>query len=421
MHRSWTAIRVVFFLALSLLSTVGARAEAPFRDLPFAEALKAAGKEKKLVMVDFYATWCGPCKMLDKNTWKDPKVQEWLAQKTIPLKIDAEKQRDLANQYKVQAYPTMVFIEPDGKVRGRLRGYLAPQQFLTQAEATTSGDGAVGVARAALKGRESDPNARLALAEALAEADQPKEALEHYLWLYDNGVAQDPRFAQARATVVLGAITEISKKERSAREALAVRRAGLVEQILSARTDASTLDDLPRLDVALDQRDSTLALFDRLKRKGEGYTDARRKIGIAISDLLYEKRRYRDFVECTDNMAGRLESLLSRAVTAKASADSLPSGDRKRVFVEQQLVAVANASLQGYEALLGSGQRAESDRVAQGLLALDGGSAMFERLAVSAERAGESGVAEKWRGLIGSQSPGGNTTPADSLIRFDEG
>jgi thiol:disulfide interchange protein len=72
-----------------LLSPV---AEAPFQDLTFEAALAAAKRDNKVVMIDFFTTWCVPCKKLDKTTWKDADVQKWLGEKTVALKMDAEKQ-----------------------------------------------------------------------------------------------------------------------------------------------------------------------------------------------------------------------------------------------------------------------------------------------------------------------------------------
>ncbi|MCP4592461.1 MAG: DUF255 domain-containing protein, partial [bacterium] len=74
-----------------LLSSPTARGEGPFASLSFDQALKRAASEKKLVFVDFYATWCMPCKMLDATTFKDAKVVDFLSKKVVAVKIDAEK------------------------------------------------------------------------------------------------------------------------------------------------------------------------------------------------------------------------------------------------------------------------------------------------------------------------------------------
>ena len=101
-------------------------AEGPFQDLTFEHALERAKEQKKVVFVDFFTTWCGPCKALDKTTWKDERVIAWLGEKTVALKIDAEARAQLAADYRINAYRTLLFVRPDGTLIGRIMGYFKP-------------------------------------------------------------------------------------------------------------------------------------------------------------------------------------------------------------------------------------------------------------------------------------------------------
>ncbi|MBI1390611.1 MAG: thioredoxin fold domain-containing protein [bacterium] len=92
-------------------------------------ALAAAKEQNKLVVVDFYATWCGPCKLMEQNTFTDERVRERMAG-FIPLKVDVDRQRDLAAQYGITSLPTTAVLAADGKPITGAMGYLKPEQFL---------------------------------------------------------------------------------------------------------------------------------------------------------------------------------------------------------------------------------------------------------------------------------------------------
>src|SRR5205814_139146 len=78
-------------------------------------ACAAAKAEGKLVFIDFYTTWCEPCKRLDQLTWTDAGVGQLVGDQAVPLKLDAEKERDLSARYKINLYPTLLVVRPDGK------------------------------------------------------------------------------------------------------------------------------------------------------------------------------------------------------------------------------------------------------------------------------------------------------------------
>jgi thioredoxin-related protein len=98
----------------------------------FASATMKAKMSHKLLMVDFYTSWCGWCKTLDKNTYSSSEVIA-KANNFVPVKLDAEKGGLAeATKYKVRAFPTILFLKPTGEVVWKIEGYMPPADFEKQ-------------------------------------------------------------------------------------------------------------------------------------------------------------------------------------------------------------------------------------------------------------------------------------------------
>jgi thiol-disulfide isomerase/thioredoxin len=93
---------------------------------------KQAAKEDKIIFVDAYTTWCGPCKWMSANVFTDEGVADFFNDKFINLKLDMEKGEglDFAKEYKVVAYPTLLFIDGDGDLVHKRLGAIPAEEFL---------------------------------------------------------------------------------------------------------------------------------------------------------------------------------------------------------------------------------------------------------------------------------------------------
>uniref|UniRef100_A0A915E552 Thioredoxin n=1 Tax=Ditylenchus dipsaci TaxID=166011 RepID=A0A915E552_9BILA len=78
----------------------------------FEKILKNASKSKQMVVVDFFATWCGPCRMMGP---KFHKMAEQYAE-MIFVKLDVEEHEELVGEYDVKVMPTFVFIKNNDQV-----------------------------------------------------------------------------------------------------------------------------------------------------------------------------------------------------------------------------------------------------------------------------------------------------------------
>lgn len=97
------------------------------------EALEIAKKENKLIFLDIYATWCGPCRRLKSNTFSNSRVGKYFNDTFINVSLDGEigDGEILANQYKITGYPSLLFINKDGNIVTRTEGYMDADEFLS--------------------------------------------------------------------------------------------------------------------------------------------------------------------------------------------------------------------------------------------------------------------------------------------------
>ena len=114
-------ILILFALFLALVSS----AQTQFRAIPFDEVLKAAQQEKKIVFVDFYTDWCGPCKMMHPVL---EQLKEDLGDSIRILKIDVDKNESLSETYRIQSVPTLMLFK-EGKQLWRQSGAMRVQEL----------------------------------------------------------------------------------------------------------------------------------------------------------------------------------------------------------------------------------------------------------------------------------------------------
>jgi thiol-disulfide isomerase/thioredoxin len=90
------------------------------------KVINKAKKEKKLIFVDCYTDWCGPCKMLAANAFTRNEVADYFNQHFVNASFEMEKDKDgilLKDRFAIKAYPTLVFVDPaTGEVVHRLVG-----------------------------------------------------------------------------------------------------------------------------------------------------------------------------------------------------------------------------------------------------------------------------------------------------------
>lgn len=138
----------------ALLLVAGTMTAQKINWMSMEEALAAQEKNPKKILMDVYTTWCGPCKLLDRNTFSNKQVADYINTNYYPVKFNAEgaeeityndftytnpnyvpgkkgrnSQHLLAHALKITGYPSLVFFEEDGVLIQAVPGYKTPQQL----------------------------------------------------------------------------------------------------------------------------------------------------------------------------------------------------------------------------------------------------------------------------------------------------
>jgi thiol:disulfide interchange protein len=111
-------------------------AQVRFFEGTWSEVLQQAQKQNKPIFVDFYTSWCGPCKLMTKTTFANTNVGDYLNNNFIAYKVDCEKGEgiQLAEKFEIYSYPSLCFFDKNGKLQSKEIGYKNAEEFLSLAQ-----------------------------------------------------------------------------------------------------------------------------------------------------------------------------------------------------------------------------------------------------------------------------------------------
>ena len=118
-------MKKLFTLTAALLCSVMLFAQGVnFQNLTYAEALEKAKAENKLVFMDCYTSWCGPCKMMTNEVFPQKEAGDYFNPLFVCVKFDMEKGEgvELAKKFGIRAFPTFLIVRPDGTIQHRVVG-----------------------------------------------------------------------------------------------------------------------------------------------------------------------------------------------------------------------------------------------------------------------------------------------------------
>ena len=155
------------------------------------EALAAANEGGKLVFAEVGTYWCPPCHRLDEETFTARDVVEALAKNYVAVRIDAEKGDgpQQVERYRVQAYPTLLVLEPSGVEKGRIVDFVGPVELLAALRRIEEGGNVLDELERKVEMEPDDLETRYRLGHAHALAGQRERAEKHYTIV----LAADPK------------------------------------------------------------------------------------------------------------------------------------------------------------------------------------------------------------------------------------
>lgn len=121
--------------------------EVYFHDLTFDEALQKARSYNKMLFIDCYTGWCGPCMYMANVIFKEERMADFLNKHFICVKYDMESNEgmEIQKKYHVQAYPTFIMLNPDGSLRHQFVGGGETDVFIPKVEAGLNDATALGI------------------------------------------------------------------------------------------------------------------------------------------------------------------------------------------------------------------------------------------------------------------------------------
>ena len=367
-----SAVCMLAFVCVATASIFAATLNPPdmFSKSTFEAAQAQAKTEAKLFLVDATATWCGPCKKMDKTSWVDDKVVAWVKQHAIAAQIDVDAQKETASALKIEAMPTIIVFK-DGKEYDRIVGYKSTDDLLEWLNGVLQGKHAIDKVIADA-GDRNDPavkinvEARMDLARTLASNKKFDLATEEFLWLWQHMLEHNQGYSGVRVSFMASDMTKLAEQYEPAKVAFTKLRDAARQKMDAGSKNRDVILDWFVLCEIVGDEDAILAWFDKAKdeKKSAAVISA---LDYKLFDLLVEHKRWADAgLLNTDPVAKAQRSIdMNKRMAAMNQGDDQFDAETKAMLKESNNERVFNDFAQQYACCLAAEKNDEATDIAK--------------------------------------------------------
>lgn len=285
----------IALLALAACS-VNAQDETPppvFAKIGFEKALEANRTDHRILVVKATATWCAPCKQMDRTTWRDEKVVKWFDANGVAIHFDVDQEAALTKKLDIQAMPTMIAFQ-QGAEFDRVVGYQSPTEFVEWLEGVKAGVKSIEVVRKRARetsGSEEKIEARQQLAKKLLQGGEYEQATVEYSWLWKNTAGTS--YSGVRVSFLASEMERLASKYPPAKELFASWRDELTKALQGEQVDGENFEDWIVLNGVLRDDARTLECFDQ-RKSDRRWIPLLRRESYLLDRLLVDAKRWAD-------------------------------------------------------------------------------------------------------------------------------
>lgn len=315
------------------------------------KAFERAKKEDKLVFVDVYADWCGPCRMMDANTFSNEEVRTLLAEKFVILKVDADANLDAAQEFGTGSLPTLTVLTADRAPIVKEPGYHPPEEFMELLENAEEQIGALAKLEEELKSDPDNAEKVLELGTKYMTLSRGTDALRVFKSASDSAIGTLPEEKKPEFAFVY-ALAHVSGDEFE-------KGSALLDQFVKDFPDDERADRAGRIaseslylagKAALEAGDSTKAIemFEKVSALSSDFPQLamRAEAEISLAKLMNAPAPELAVDEWLGDVTPSLESLRGKVVLVDFFQIICPGCKRAKPLIEDLQAKYADKGLE---------------------------------------------------------------------------